>query len=63
MIKRNHASLILVSMLLLACGRPGSESDAEWEGVWQSSVNVDSTGVTNIAQGDTIHSESGLMMY
>ena len=58
-------SLIIASMLLMGCGRPGSESggDSAFDRAWQESVNIDSSGVANIAEGDTIHSESGLVMY
>ena len=55
----------ITSTLLVACGQPSSESGdaAAFGEVLKASVNVDSTGVANIAEGDTIHSESGLTMY
>ena len=57
--------LLATAVLAAACGQNSGDTGAaaEFDRVWAAAVNIDSVGVSNIAEGDTIVSESGLTMY
>ena len=65
--RKSATRLVLLTTVVLAaaCGQKAGDKGAaaEFDRVWAAAVNVDSIGVSNIAEGDTIVSESGLTMY